>query len=258
METNPSGPPEQHNAAFGKCPVDGGPKPRITRQEPPGNRKGVRRGPTRGRCWADDRICTATSTTLDHGQRDGRGPRHGPSSRPVGPRHRGERPSETLEATLMSMYNPPGPQDRDTSDLVRSVALSSARLWEEVLERLTRVERVQVELAQSLSRMQPELLGPENRALAAPTAGALPPPPSGFVAPPLPPPPPGFGGPADVGATDVPEPLFYVPPLRSEVPPPPPPPPPPSFATTGPPPFGAPAPPGAPAAGIGGVDQLLG
>ncbi|MHB1583625.1 MAG: hypothetical protein ACYC0E_07750, partial [Acidimicrobiales bacterium] len=45
-------------------------------------------------------------------------------------------------------------RDDDTADLVRSVALSSARLWEEVLERLTKLEESQAELVQTVSRLQ--------------------------------------------------------------------------------------------------------
>ena len=58
----------------------------------------------------------------------------------------------------MTTQNPQGSHsDNETADLVRSVALSSARLWEEVLERLVRVERSQVEITQTLSRLQAAL-----------------------------------------------------------------------------------------------------
>ncbi|HUZ10037.1 MAG TPA: hypothetical protein VMU76_07710 [Acidimicrobiales bacterium] len=101
----------------------------------------------------------------------------------------------------MTTQNPHGSHpDNDTADLVRSVALSSARLWEEVLERLVRVERSQVELTQTLSRLQaalpsatsttsaPGLSGPSARTLGLPAAP-----------PPSPPPPVG----AAVGAIEV-------------------------------------------------------
>ncbi|HEY3943031.1 MAG TPA: hypothetical protein VGL60_11185 [Acidimicrobiales bacterium] len=64
---------------------------------------------------------------------------------------------------------------------MRSVALSSARLWEEVLERLVRVERSQVEITQAMSRLQaalpagaarhPELAGHQAAGLPATTGG---------------------------------------------------------------------------------------
>ncbi len=112
----------------------------------------------------------------------------------------------------MTTSNPSGSYGPDDStDLVRSVALSSVRLWEEVLERLARVELAQAELTRSLARLQAELptgagaasLGPGIAApLAPPPPGldtpppphfvAPPPPPQGFGAVPPPPPPPGF------------------------------------------------------------------
>lgn len=57
--------------------------------------------------------------------------------------------------TTPSQPNRHGAQD--AADLIRSVALSSARLWEEVLERLGRVERAQVELATIVYRIQAQL-----------------------------------------------------------------------------------------------------
>jgi hypothetical protein len=94
----------------------------------------------------------------------------------------------------------------DTSDLVRSVALSSARLWEEVIERLVRVERSQVQLARTVAEIQtalpmttgqPELMGASvcsTPALGRPFSvmeapvvevlsanDALPPPPPGYA-----------------------------------------------------------------------------
>jgi hypothetical protein len=102
----------------------------------------------------------------------------------------------------MTTPNPSGSYGpEDTADLVRSVALSSVRLWEEVLERLARVELAQAELAQSLARLQGELPPGSAAATLAPGTSVLaPPPPPGleapssphFVAPP-PPPPPGVG-----------------------------------------------------------------
>ncbi|MGH9108052.1 MAG: hypothetical protein ACRDY3_01065 [Acidimicrobiales bacterium] len=52
-------------------------------------------------------------------------------------------------------YGLHGAQGRDDAiDLVRSVALSSARLWEEVLERLARVEQSYAELRDAFGRFQ--------------------------------------------------------------------------------------------------------
>ena len=42
----------------------------------------------------------------------------------------------------------------ETAELVRSVALSSARLWEDFLERLARVERTQMELTEAISQLK--------------------------------------------------------------------------------------------------------
>ncbi|MGH9091820.1 MAG: hypothetical protein ACRDZR_10660, partial [Acidimicrobiales bacterium] len=138
----------------------------------------------------------------------------------------------------MTTQNPSGSfGPDDTADLVRSVALSSARLWEEVLERLARVEQSQAELAQALSRLQAELPGGPVTASLAPGAplpfsvpaelGEAPaphfvapsPPPQGFGSVPPPPPPPGFeAASVQVNAATGTEPSL-----------PPPPPPPPGF-----------------------------
>ncbi|HLG68745.1 MAG TPA: hypothetical protein VKV36_12865 [Acidimicrobiales bacterium] len=75
----------------------------------------------------------------------------------------------------MTRHTPHG-SDRsdDTADLVRSVALSSARLWEEVLDRLERVEVSQRELAAQFAQFQSELpSGPRQPTLGAGTARAL-------------------------------------------------------------------------------------
>ena len=53
-------------------------------------------------------------------------------------------------------------EEHDAADLVRSVALSSARLWEEVFERLRGLERVQQELRETIARL--EALPPVERA----------------------------------------------------------------------------------------------
>jgi hypothetical protein len=45
----------------------------------------------------------------------------------------------------------------DATDLVRTVALTSARLWEEVLERLARVEESHAELRQAVAQLQASL-----------------------------------------------------------------------------------------------------
>ncbi len=184
----------------------------------------------------------------------------------------------------MTMQNPSGTfGSDDTADLVRSMALSSARLWEEVIERLSRLEQTQAELAHTVSQLQSNLpalaagtaaltaagapalapppppLGFESSAPPPPPGfdlGSLPPPPDVDMAPP-PPPPPGFE--SQYAPGDVPEPLFYVPPLMEEagldeLPPPPEfdlgtlPPPPPGFETDAPSTqgfeaFGAPPPP---------------
>src|SRR5208283_545567 len=77
------------------------------------------------------------------------------------------------------MHNPSDPRGADeTADLVRSVALSSARLSEEVIGRLGRLEQAQTELAQAVSQLQAGM-----PALAPAAAGVLapPPPPAGFA-----------------------------------------------------------------------------
>ena len=56
----------------------------------------------------------------------------------------------------------------DTADLVRSVALSSAKLWEEVFERLRRLEDAQSELRAMLGRIEAQLpAGQPTAALAS-------------------------------------------------------------------------------------------
>ncbi len=148
----------------------------------------------------------------------------------------------------------------DTDDLVRSVALSSAKLWEEVLERLVRVEQMQGELARTVAQLRAELPSGPQAAAVGPGTPALapPPPPPGFVVPSdaaipretgidaAPPPPPGMTA-MVVGASagligGAPEPLSYLPPEPSsgiwavgttpEADFAPPPPPPPGFAST--------------------------
>ena len=194
----------------------------------------------------------------------------------------------------MSMHDPTGSSraDEDTADLVRSIALSSARLWEDVLSRLGRLEHAQAELARTVAGIRGELTSGSAGALSAtaPAIGApppppppgfgpptgpapsavdlltgeamLPPPPAGFAPPP---PPPGFGPPpgprAEVGLDTAPEPLFYVPPLMEEggpadaaLPPPPPPGFGPSADTTLPPP----PPPGFSAADLSGPGAIGG
>ncbi len=224
-----------------------------------------------------------------------------------------------LEGNFMTTQHPPGAHGFDeTTDLVRSVTLSSARLWEEVLERLAAVEHAQAELARAVAQLQgalpsgpipPSLSPPPAPTLGAPSPPQIggtfpPPPPPGATLhaidaiagespppPPPPPPPPGFGvtvsaAPSDL-STEVPEPLFYVPPLMdaqdadsggglpplSDSRPPPPvflPPPPPRFSPEDPSGTGSIAPPppppgfaaevhGAPAPppGASPVDELL-
>ncbi len=58
----------------------------------------------------------------------------------------------------------------DTADLVRSVALSSAKLWEEVFERLRHLEEAQAELRAMLGRIEGQL--PSGSAKPAITSGA--------------------------------------------------------------------------------------
>jgi hypothetical protein len=56
----------------------------------------------------------------------------------------------------------------DTADLVRSVALSSAKLWEEVFDRLRQLEHAQSELRQMLGRIESQLpAGTGSPALSA-------------------------------------------------------------------------------------------
>ena len=57
-------------------------------------------------------------------------------------------------------------EQHDVSDLVRSMALSSARLWEEVFERLRRLEVAQGELRDMLSRLE-DALPPGSAPVAA-------------------------------------------------------------------------------------------
>ena len=102
-------------------------------------------------------------------------------------------------------------QSTDSTDLVRTVALSSAKLWEEVLERLSRVEKAQVELAAKFSDLESQIpSGPLSIPLESPPTLAS------LAPPPPPPPPPGFAagqGPSAPPPGNVPEPLFFVPPL---------------------------------------------
>jgi hypothetical protein len=65
-------------------------------------------------------------------------------------------------------------EQHDVSDLVRSMALSSARLWEEVFERLRRLEVAQGELRDMLGRLE-DALPPGSAAIAAvgPASSAL-------------------------------------------------------------------------------------
>ncbi len=66
---------------------------------------------------------------------------------------------DTKKAENVTIYNQPtqGNENEETTDLIRSVTLSSARLWEEVLDRITRIEQNQEELANAISRLQREL-----------------------------------------------------------------------------------------------------
>ena len=49
----------------------------------------------------------------------------------------------------MTTQHPQGSDE--TADLVRSIALSSARLWEDFLERLAKVEQTQLEITEAIS-----------------------------------------------------------------------------------------------------------
>jgi hypothetical protein len=106
---------------------------------------------------------------------------------------------------LMTTQNPHGSSDNETADLVRSVAISSARLWEEVLERLVRVERTQAELTQTLARLQAALpagsVAPELAGTATPALGS---------ASPLPPPPIGAAPAIDVDGLEIPSVSTYT------------------------------------------------
>lgn len=76
----------------------------------------------------------------------------------------------------MTMHGPYGDYGQDdTTNLVGSLALLSARLWEELFQRLGRLERAQSELGELVSKIQvalPAALG--NDALASRGADALP------------------------------------------------------------------------------------
>jgi hypothetical protein len=134
----------------------------------------------------------------------------------------------------MMMDNLSGAHEaEDSADLVRSVAISSAHLWEEVLERLVRVESSQAQLTQAMARLQGELasgaymasIGP---ATATPELHSGTPQPTGTGPEDLTPPPPGPG-------TEMKEPLLTqpgssedekrapTPPGSAATPPPPPP-----------------------------------
>ena len=66
-------------------------------------------------------------------------------------------------------------QDDTTDDLVRSLALSSAKLWEELFERLRRLERAQSELRELVTRIESALPpGPHSDAIAALAGGDTP------------------------------------------------------------------------------------
>ncbi len=55
----------------------------------------------------------------------------------------------------MTMQSPYGDYGQDeTADLVRSLALSSAKLWEELFERLRRLERAQAELRELVTKIE--------------------------------------------------------------------------------------------------------
>jgi hypothetical protein len=58
-------------------------------------------------------------------------------------------------------------------EMIRTVATSSARLWEEILDRLVQVAQAQSLLAETFTKLQAELAAPRaNAALAAPATGA--------------------------------------------------------------------------------------
>ncbi|MDA8312092.1 MAG: hypothetical protein M0Z46_16080 [Actinomycetota bacterium] len=78
----------------------------------------------------------------------------------------------------MTMHGPYGDdygQD-DTTDLFRSLALASARLWEELFQRLGRIERAQSELHELVARIQgalPAAIGSDALGSNALGSGAL-------------------------------------------------------------------------------------
>jgi len=76
----------------------------------------------------------------------------------------------------MTMQNPyPDGPAAETSDLARSLALSSAKLWEELFERLGRIEVAQSELRALVARLDPALpAAPEALAIGRGTADDLP------------------------------------------------------------------------------------
>ncbi len=59
----------------------------------------------------------------------------------------------------MTMHDPYHEGQGDTADLVRSLALSSAKLWEELFDRLRRIELAQTELRELVGKMEVALPG---------------------------------------------------------------------------------------------------
>ncbi len=146
----------------------------------------------------------------------------------------------------MTMESQPTGDQPSSSELVRSMALSSAELWHELLERLTEVQQSQAALARAIEELgtivrgalssvgvpagpavEPGSVAPLAPAPTTGSLGSLPPPPAaqtpsspdvvdallGAAPPPPTAPAPETPTAAPSAPPAVPEPLFYVPPL---------------------------------------------
>ena len=84
---------------------------------------------------------------------------------------------ESVHTELETVPGQPGPAG-ETTDLIRSMALSSAELWHDVLQRLAELQESQVVLAHAIAELgtmvRDSLPGSRAAELEAPAAGALP------------------------------------------------------------------------------------
>lgn len=74
----------------------------------------------------------------------------------------------------MTMHDPYHDGQGDTADLVRSLALSSAKLWEELFDRLRRIELAQSELRELVAKIEVALPSASSSPELERGAGALP------------------------------------------------------------------------------------